>query len=302
MSYLIGFIIALFITLTGVGAGTITVPVLVLFLGVPAPVAVSIGLMFAAVVKLILVPAQVIRGNVAWRTLGYMLLGGLPGVLLGSLYLKHLVTAGSENVINAILGVILVTTAAWQIVFSFRPVRPRSEVKDRSHWLSWLMFPVGAEVGFSSAGAGALGSAALLSLTPLAPAQVVGTDIAFGFVVSLIGSGAHWFAPVRRDSAPATDRRRHRGRHRRNAGQHAHSAPAVALCAMDLASGARRAIPVQQLQGMESARQRSRASLHRGAREVNPLRSTACHILLSGIRPGGGDRRFYGSELSALRL
>ena len=66
--------------------------------------------------------------------------------------------------------------------------------RDRSPLLSWLMFPVGAEVGFSSAGAGALGSAALLSLTPLAPAQVVGTDIAFGFLVSLIGSGAHWFS------------------------------------------------------------------------------------------------------------
>jgi uncharacterized membrane protein YfcA len=200
MTYLIGFIIALFITLTGVGAGTITVPVLVLFLGVPAPVAVSIGLMFASVVKFILVPAQIVRGNVAWRTLGYMLLGGLPGVLLGSLYLKHLVTTGSENVINAILGIILVTTAAWQIAFFFRPVRQRSEVKDRSPWLSWLMFPVGAEVGFSSAGAGALGSAALLTLTPLAPAQVVGTDIAFGFVVSLVGSGAHWFGPTH-DSA-----------------------------------------------------------------------------------------------------
>jgi hypothetical protein len=56
------------------------------------------------------------------------------------------------------------------------------------------MFPVGAEVGFSSAGAGALGSAALLSLTPLAPAQIVGTDIVFGFLLSLIGSGAHWFS------------------------------------------------------------------------------------------------------------
>jgi uncharacterized membrane protein YfcA len=56
------------------------------------------------------------------------------------------------------------------------------------------MLPVGAEVGFSSAGAGALGSAALLSLTPLSPAQVVGTDIAFGFLVSLVGSGAHWFS------------------------------------------------------------------------------------------------------------
>jgi uncharacterized protein len=196
MPYLIGLIIALFITLTGVGAGTITVPILVLFLGVPAPVAVRIGLMFAAVIKLILVPAQILRGNVAWRTLGYMLLGGIPGVLLGSLYLNHLVTAGSENVINAVLGIILITTASWQIVFSFRPVRRRAEVKDRSRWLSWLMFPVGAEVGFSSAGAGALGSAALLSLTPLPPAQIVGTDIAFGFIVSLIGSGAHWFSPV----------------------------------------------------------------------------------------------------------
>ena len=196
MPYLIGLIIALFITLTGVGAGSITVPILVLFLGVPAPVAVSIGLMFAAVVKLILVPAQIARGNVGWRTLGHMLLGGVPGVLIGSFFLKQLVTAGSQNVINAILGIILITTATWQIVFSFRRVRERSEVKDRSHWLSWLMFPVGAEVGFSSAGAGALGSAALLSLTPLPPAQIVGTDILFGFIVSLIGSGAHWFSPM----------------------------------------------------------------------------------------------------------
>jgi uncharacterized membrane protein YfcA len=57
-----------------------------------------------------------------------------------------------------------------------------------------LMFPVGAEVGFSSAGAGALGTAALLSLTTLAPAQVVGTDILFGFALAVVGSGAHMFS------------------------------------------------------------------------------------------------------------
>jgi len=193
MQYIIGFFIALFIALTGVGAGTITVPVLVLFLGVPAPVAVGIGLMFATAVKLILVPAQIARRNVAWRTLGYMLLGGAPGVLAGSLFLRHLISAGSTNTLNALLGVILVGTASWQIIYSFRPQPPRAITPDRSPLLAWLMFPVGAEVGFSSAGAGALGSAALLGLTALAPAQVVGTDIAFGFVVSLIGSGAHWF-------------------------------------------------------------------------------------------------------------
>jgi uncharacterized membrane protein YfcA len=194
MQYIIGFVIALFIALTGVGAGTITVPVLILFLGVPAPVAVSIGLMFSAAVKLILVPAQIFRGNVSWRTLGYMLLGGAPGVLIGSLFLKHLVTTGSQSLLNALLGAILVATASWQIAYSFRPMKHNAATHDRSLLLPWLMLPVGAEVGFSSAGAGALGSAALLSLTPLVPAQVVGTDIAFGFIMSLVGSGAHWFS------------------------------------------------------------------------------------------------------------
>jgi uncharacterized membrane protein YfcA len=150
--------------------------------------------MFSAAIKLILVPSQILRRNVAWRTLGFMLLGGAPGVLVGSLLLRHLIGAGSQNLLNAILGAILVSTASWQLAFSLRPTKENRGTRDRSPLLSWLMFPVGAEVGFSSAGAGALGSAALLSLTPLAPAQIVGTDIVFGFLLSLIGSGAHWFS------------------------------------------------------------------------------------------------------------
>jgi uncharacterized protein len=193
MEYAIGFIIAVFIALTGVGAGTITTPLLILFLDVPAPIAVATGLMFSAAVKLVLVPAQVARRQVSWRVLGFMLLGGLPGVLLGSLILRHLDIHGPQLLLNGLLGGVLVFTALWQIAFSFRPARPDVPRTDRSGLLPLLMFPVGAEVGFSSAGAGALGSAALLSLTPLTPAQVVGTDILFGFLLSLIGSGAHGF-------------------------------------------------------------------------------------------------------------
>ncbi len=192
MEYAVGFLIALFIALTGVGAGTITVPLLVLFLGVPAAAAVGVGLMFSAAIKLVLVPAQIARRQVAWPTLGRMLLGGAPGVLIGSLGLKHLVTAGSITALNALLGVILVGTASWQLAYPLWARNREAATTDRSHLLPWLMLPVGAEVGFSSAGAGALGSAALLGLTPLSPGQVVGTDIAFGFLVSLIGSGAHW--------------------------------------------------------------------------------------------------------------
>ena len=186
MEYLIGFVIAVFIALTGVGAGTITTPMLVLVLGVPAGIAVSVGLMFSAAVKLVLLPAQIWRKQVSWRTLGYMLVGGVPGVLAGAFLLHRFVDAGAKQLVNGTLGVVLVFTALWQIIFSFRPPERRADPRDRAHLLPWLMLPVGAEVGFSSAGAGALGSAALLSLTPLAPAQVVGTDIAFGFLTSSI--------------------------------------------------------------------------------------------------------------------
>ncbi len=194
MHYLIGFIIAMFIALTGVGAGTITTPLLILFLHVPTNVAVTTGLVFATAVKLLLVPTQIIRKQVDWKVLGWMLLGGLPGVLLGSLFLAHLVSRGSQHLMNGLLGAVLVLTAVYQIIYSFRPIQnPREITRDAPWAMPLLMFPVGAEVGFSSAGAGALGTAALLSLTTLAPAQVVGTDILFGFVVALIGSGAHMF-------------------------------------------------------------------------------------------------------------
>ncbi len=190
--YLIGFTIAVFIALTGVGAGTITTPLLVLFLGVPTTVAVSTGLVFSAAVKLVLVPAQIARKQVNWRVLASMLAGGVPGVLLGSFVLGRLAGAGSKQVMNGLLGLVLVGTALYQLAYSFRKAAPEAPRRDRSRSLALLMLPVGAEVGFSSAGAGALGTAALLSLTTLAPAQVVGTDIAFGFSLSLIGSGAHF--------------------------------------------------------------------------------------------------------------
>jgi uncharacterized membrane protein YfcA len=63
--------------------------------------------------------------------------------------------------------------------------------RDRAHWLPWVALPIGLEVGFSSAGASALGGIALLSLTPLAPPVIVGTDLLFGLGLSVVGSGLH---------------------------------------------------------------------------------------------------------------
>lgn len=148
MEYLIGLIIATFIALTGVGAGTITVPLLILFLHVPAAVAVTVGLMYSAAVKLVLVPAQMMRRNVSWRVLGFMLAGGVPRVLIGSLVLRHFANPGAERGVEGALGLILIFTASYQIAFSFRSPDARWEREEKLRILPWLMLPVGAEVGF----------------------------------------------------------------------------------------------------------------------------------------------------------
>src|SRR6185369_13201743 len=62
---------------------------------------------------------------------------------------------------------------------------------ERRYWLSILAVPIGIETGFSSAGAGALGSILLLNFSELQPAQVVGTDLLFGIVLAVIGSAFH---------------------------------------------------------------------------------------------------------------
>ena len=89
LQLLIGFVIALIIALTGVGAGVVTAPLLILFLHVPVEIAVSTALAYAAVVKLIVVPVQMARKQVNYRILGWMCLGGVPGVILGSLLFRH---------------------------------------------------------------------------------------------------------------------------------------------------------------------------------------------------------------------
>ena len=73
----------------------------------------------------------------------------------------------------------------------FRPPGIARPARDRSKWLGAVMFPIGAEVGFSSSGAGALGTVALLGMTDLPAAKVVGTDLAFGLAIALVGSGVH---------------------------------------------------------------------------------------------------------------
>jgi uncharacterized membrane protein YfcA len=187
---LAGFIIALAIGITGVGAGSITAPILILFFRQSATDAVTTALVFGTVVKLIATPIYLSRGQVNFRVLKYMALGGLPAVLVGSLVLTMLDQKAMTNPVLLIVGITVLGTAAatlWRSLAKTIVVRPAPSIK----FLPWIVAPIGFEVGFSSAGAGALGTIVLMRYTDLQTSEIVGTDLAFGLLLSVFAGGIH---------------------------------------------------------------------------------------------------------------
>jgi uncharacterized membrane protein YfcA len=187
---LAGFLIALAIGITGVGAGSITAPILILFFRQSASDAVTTALVFGTVVKLIATPIYFSRGHIDFRVLRYMAMGGLPAALAGSLMLNLLDQKSLSNPILLIVGLTVLSAAAatlWRSLAKTIAVRPPISLR----WLPWIVAPIGFEVGFSSAGAGALGTIVLMRYTALMPSDVVGTDLAFGLLISIFAGGIH---------------------------------------------------------------------------------------------------------------
>lgn len=192
MEVALGFLIAFIIAITGVGAGTITAPILILLLHVPVAISVGTALAYSTIVKAVVVPVQIVRRQVAWRVLGIMLLGGVPGVVAGSLLFRRYAAVGSHAVFFAVLGLIIVFSAAWHLYRHFRPHSFSGQRPTRLGVIAALMFPIAAEVGFASSGAGAMGTLVLMGFSSLDAAKVVGTDLAFAFCMTLTGSGLHF--------------------------------------------------------------------------------------------------------------
>src|SRR5438270_2430646 len=185
----IGFAIALAVGLTGIGGGSFTVPALLLFAGLSAGEAVGTAFLFAGVVRLVAAPFYLFSRQIHSRYFWLLLRGAIPGLLTGTLALRYVTTGGQHSTVVVILGALLAFSSA----VSFLPrVRKPDFIRRNSHWLPWLAFPIGVESGFSSAGAGALGTVLLLNYSEMTPAQVVGTDLVFGLVLAIIGSAVHW--------------------------------------------------------------------------------------------------------------
>ena len=96
MHYLIGFLIALAVGLTGVGGGSFTVPALVLLVGLTAGEAVGTAFLFAGVLRLIAAPFYLLGKQIHARYLWLLLKGAIPGLVAGT-WVLHLLNKEAGN-------------------------------------------------------------------------------------------------------------------------------------------------------------------------------------------------------------
>jgi uncharacterized membrane protein YfcA len=189
MNLVIGFLIALAVGMTGIGGGSFTVPALVLIVGLTAGEAVGTAFVFAGIVRLIAAPFYLAGKHFSARYLWLMLVGAIPGLVIGTFFLRLVGREAGNPVVVILLGVLLALSSS--ITFAPRVQKPDFARKN-SRWLPWVALPIGIESGFSSAGAGALGTVLMLNYTEMTAPQVVGTDLVFGLVLAVIGAAFHW--------------------------------------------------------------------------------------------------------------
>src|SRR5260221_4173870 len=189
MNFLIGFLIAAAVGLTGIGGGSFTVPALMLIVGLTAGEAVGTAFLFAGVLRLIAAPFYLFGKQIHSRYLWLLLQGAVPGLLVGIWALRLLNRDAGNPLVIVLLGILLAASSSVTFV---RRVQNPGFARKNHRWLPWLALPIGLESGFSSAGAGALGTVVLLNYSEMTPVQVVGTDLLFGLVLAVIGSAFHW--------------------------------------------------------------------------------------------------------------
>jgi uncharacterized membrane protein YfcA len=188
--------VGLLVGLTGVGAGAAMTPALVGFFGVPLPIAIATDLLFATITKAIGVLVHGRAGQVDWKLAKELWSGSIPAVAIGSLLLVGFVTAGHTTwLLWLLLAFVLFTS----ITLFFRGLRPQkshaqNQAVSGGRWLAPLGGAgVGLGVSLTSVGAGVLGMALLVKLSPkdTPPQRLVATDLLHAIPIALVAGTSY---------------------------------------------------------------------------------------------------------------
>jgi len=198
---LCGFVVGILVGFTGMGGGSVMTAMLILFFGVHPVTAVGTDLLFAAVTKSVGARVHSGKGNVAWRVVGLLALGSVPGAMMTLLALSQMPLHDPllARVIKLVIGCALLFSGLSMLfgrnlvatdAVSSGDVRPSA---GRAALTVALGLLLGVLVSLTSVGAGAIGLVVLRHLYPnIPPVRLVGSDIAHAVPLTLLAGSGHW--------------------------------------------------------------------------------------------------------------
>lgn len=195
---LIGFIVGVCISYSGVGAGSLTTPLIMLMLGYNASTAIGSDLLFSLGTKIVAFLTHVRARTVDYSALLWLSLGGVPGAILGVAITgwlhAHLSLDAVDHALRVALGIALVVSAG-AVAFT-RTIKAGEPADSRPLPrlpLATIGFVVGTLVSITSIGSGSLTLPLLLLVLSTAQLRrLVGTDVAFAVVLLVPAILGHW--------------------------------------------------------------------------------------------------------------
>ncbi len=196
-----GLLVGLLVGLTGVGGGSLMTPLLILLFGIHPSTAVGTDLLYAAATKTVGTGVHGFNRNIDWKIVGRLAAGSVPATIAKILLLGHFGTTSKQEaaLISNVLAIALVISA---VSLAFKSQILKMAIKRNPDFggtssvsltiLTGII--LGVLVTISSAGAGALGTTALIFLYPRLPtSKIIGSDIAHAVPLTLIAGLGHWY-------------------------------------------------------------------------------------------------------------
>jgi uncharacterized membrane protein YfcA len=202
----LGFVIGAFIGMTGIGGGVLVEPALIHLLGIAPVSAVGTGLAFSCLVKTGGALSHIRLRTICGRRARLFLMGAVPGLLLSSAVVNHLVRAYDPSKVNEAvrtgIGSVLILSAtilaleallargkSGQLAASVR-LSQRSVLPRRSLGVAAGVV-TGSVIGATSIGGGVLTLPALILLLGAHPRQAVGTSIVISVTLAALGASVY---------------------------------------------------------------------------------------------------------------
>lgn len=192
-----GFLVGLLVGLTGMGGGAVMTPFLISVVGISPVLAVGTDLIYSAATKIVGAWLHMRQQTVDFSLVKRLAMGSVPAglVAVGAVSLLPAVGVDANEAVKRALGAVLVLVALVMLCRIFamreRPFSERWRVALEGHGTVAAGVIVGALVGFTSVGSGALLVPFLICVYPLSPAKVVGTDVFHAAILVTVTGLAH---------------------------------------------------------------------------------------------------------------